>query len=346
MFNWFKKKEKKVEVNNIEVLNSDIRKIRLLQDVIDHKQTVDSKKPDLVNENENVFKQGFKKVKNSINEGSYKTALANLNEKVELYNSLSEEKIDNDTTYDVLNSLLEKYSEEATKLASLVFENDKLKLGKMEFAINMAFDTFANFATSEKAYEKISTILGEEEGYMKGVKDNLLDAFNKINVKINTPKNPVVVAGLITGVVLGAMVNPVAGVATIAFTTLGMAESVLALCGVSSSTVAKDLANTAYDKVNFKVQSKVLKDEFYKLDLSQMTFSLAKSIVMIIELNKYRKEDNVAEDLYCAYIENYIDIKSDVTLKLLMDVDSKDNYEKSKVFNNVDKYLVTKLQLA
>ena len=352
-WNWFKrKKEKDVkeiknEINYIEKLNSDIRKIRVLNDVIECKTVVESKKPQDVLEGENILAKGFKRVKNTLNDNAYKTALNNLEEKVMLYNNLDGEKVDIDMSSLYISDMVNKYVQEAKKSALMVFASDKLKLGKIEFVLNVILDNYTKYETNEKSFKTISLVLGEEESFVKNIKESFVDIVEKIHIRpANAQKDPKVVAGLITGVVLGAMLNPVAGVATLAFGTVGMAESVLALCGVSTSTKALDFANSAYDKVNAQVERKAIKEEFYKLDLDQTTFSLAKSLVMIIELNKYRKEDSLAEDLYCTYIEQYIDIKSDVTLKLLMDVDSKENYEKSKVFNNVDKYLVSKLKLA
>ena len=48
-------------------------------------------------------------------------------------------------------------------------------------------------------------------------------------------------------------------------------------------------------------------------------------------------------EIYESYVENYIDIKSDITLKMLLDGKVEENLNKAKVFNNVDIYLATKL---
>ena len=60
--------------------------------------------------------------------------------------------------------------------------------------------------------------------------------------------------------------------------------------------------------------------------------------------NKYRANDPVAQELYESYVESYIDIKSDITLKMLLDGKIEENFEKAKVINNMDIYLATKLQ--
>jgi hypothetical protein len=337
-------KKNKVEVNQIELLSNCVRKIRLLSDIIEHKQIVESKKPEDVYDHDNFFKQGMKKIKNTINDSAYKNAAFQLDDKIFKYNTLETDTINVCVTEKYLAGLIKDFTDEAKKLAGEIFANDEFKLGKMEFAISVAFDDFAEFITKDSVYKIISAVLGEEEDFVKKVKEDLLEAYHKINVKPTQELNAKVVAGLITGVAVMGLTNVFIGAKTIAFGAIGLAESILTLTGLS--VAGYEGLKHAYDKLEYKVERQLLRNEFYQLDLGQTTFSLAKSIIMIVELNKYRKDSSVAEDLYCSYIENYIDIKSDITLKLLMSENSKENYEKSKVYNNVDKFLVSKLKLA
>ena len=90
----------------------------------------------------------------------------------------------------------------------------------------------------------------------------------------------------------------------------------------------------------------MLLKEFYNLNVDQTAFYLAKSTVLLLQINKFKSNDPVAQEIYESYVENYIDIKSDITLKMLLDGDINNNIERAKVFNNVDIYLATKLQQA
>ena len=97
-------------------------------------------------------------------------------------------------------------------------------------------------------------------------------------------------------------------------------------------------------KVIDSIQKDVLLKQFYDLNVEQTAFCLAKSIVLLLQVNKYRENDPVAQEIYESYVETYIDIKSDITLKMLLDGKIEENFEKAKVINNMDIYLATKLQ--
>jgi hypothetical protein len=92
------------------------------------------------------------------------------------------------------------------------------------------------------------------------------------------------------------------------------------------------------------IQKDILLKEFYNLNIDQTAFYLAKSTVLLLQINKFRGNDPIAEEIFESYVENYIDIKSDITLKMLLKDGLAENIEKAKVFNNVDIYLATKLQ--
>ena len=63
-------------------------------------------------------------------------------------------------------------------------------------------------------------------------------------------------------------------------------------------------------------------------------------------IKKYIDNDDNARKLYYELIERYVDIKSDIELKMLMNIDAETNFQKTKVFNNVDEFLFTKFKKA
>ena len=74
--------------------------------------------------------------------------------------------------------------------------------------------------------------------------------------------------------------------------------------------------------------------------------SLAQTIIMITQINKFRDQDIVAEKLYTELIDNYIDIKSDIALKMFLSDNNQTDFKKNKIFHKVDDYLFKKMQTA
>ena len=150
--------------------------------------------------------------------------------------------------------------------------------------------------------------------------------------------NPELRIPLLTGLAALVIGNPL-----ISFGIVGLsfAECITTLCGIKVSFFNK-LRDDASSAINNIHKEKLLK-EFYNLNVEQTAFYLAKSTVLLLQINKFRESDPVAMEIYESYVENYIDIKSDITLKMLLDGKVEENLNKAKVFNNVDIYLATKL---
>ena len=340
------------KINNLALI---IKKIRVLMDIYGHKLEIEKKRPQDISNSDSLFASGLKRLKNSWNDNSYKTAIDKVNTKVEKFNEISKDKIFNYISTNQIDQMINKLAEEATDLSKDVFKKDKFKLGKIEFVINLIFDDYIEYQYLSVMYPFISSVLGEEDNFIDEIKKQLLHAYQSISLKDPSFKNVKLPAALLTGVIILTVINPLIGgtAASAAVTTgslgsmffgIGMAESVLALCGcTAASALALD---KGFKELDIARQKKNLKKEFYSLDINQTALSLAKSIVMIMQINKYKAIDSTAEKIYAEYIENYIDIKSDITLNMLMAVDSNVNFEKSKIFNNVDKYLFNKLQTA
>lgn len=343
--------KEKVNHNTIEKLTNNVKQIRLLVDIINHKEVIESKKPENVYEHDNFLKKGLKKIKNTINDSSYKEALDGLAIKVEKYNSIKgiEEEIDENILSSYLQQVVDKLKVESLEISKEVFVNDSFKLAKMEFSISVIFDDYAPYISNDKTFKDISTILGEEESFLKDLQNDILNAYCYINNQSSRTNKLKISAALITGVALLGLVDPITTIATatamatFSLTGFTVADKVLALCG--ANIIGYEAAKIGIDKLDIELQKKRLRDEFYSLGVEETAFSLATSIVMLAQLNKFRALDPKAEQLYEAYVENYIDIKSDVTLRLLMNEQSEVNYAKSKVYANADKFLAKRLQI-
>lgn len=340
------------KINELSLL---IRKIRVLIDIYCHKLEIERKKPQGFSNSDGFFASGWKVLKNSWNDSSYKKAVENLNYKISKYNEISSDRISQPITTEEIDDIVQRYSKQALNLSDEIFKNDKYKLGKIEFIINILFDDFVKYDNLDAMYRFISRVLGESDDYISNIKKELLNVYQSISIKGVNPEAVKLTAALLTGVVIVSIINPLIGGVTASasvttgtlgglFGGIGMAESILALCGVSAGSFY--LIDTSLKQADKLRQKQQLKKEFYNLDVNQTTFSLAKSIIMITQINKYRHMDAAAEKIYSEYVENYIDIKSDITLNMLLSVDGVVNFEKSKVFNNVDRYLVNKLNIA
>lgn len=332
-----------------------IKKCRILLDIYGHLQEIEKRKPDVINNDSGFFSNSWKLLKNSWNDGSFQKANENLIYKVGKYNEISDVKITSNIKVNEVQILTEKISDQASILAFNIFKDDRFKLGKIEYVINVIMDNSIKYEQTNLSYELISLILDEEDSFVNDIKNELFNAYKSISIKGANMDGIKLTAGLLTGVIILTVINPLIGgtTASAAVTTgslggmffgIGMAESVLALCGCSAVTYL--LLEKGIEKADLLIQKNKLRKDFYKLDLNQTTVSLAKSIVMITQINKYRSTDSLAEKIYSEFIENYIDIKSDITLNMLLSIDGISNFEKTKVFNNVDKYLVNKLSIA
>lgn len=336
----FKPKTKEEKINGVEVLYNNIRMIRLLSDIIIHLEETENKRPEFIDNNEGFFKANFKKIKNKFNSELYKNALENLELKIEKFNEISEEKISTCHLPKYLSDMIEDIKNRSIVISNEIFKEDSYKLGKIEFVMNMLCDNIVEFTNNEETSEIISKILGENDCFVEGIKDDLVEAYQRIGIKANDVFNKVE-APLFAGAAAILLSNPLISAGVLG---VSIAEGIIQLCGVNYSLFDK-IKSEAGNIVN-DLQKERLLNAFYKLDVDQTAFSLAKSTVLLLQINKYRANDPVAQEIYESYVENYIDIKSDITLKMLLSEDINDNLQKTKVFNNVDIYLGSKLQNA
>lgn len=334
---------KKVEQlpNKIDMLFDNIRKIRLLLDIVCHINKIEETKPEFIDETEGFFKTNFKKIKNSIKNDFYKKAVEGLETKVRKYNLISDEEISVYHRPNYLNELIEKIKEESKKIANEIFKDDSYKVGKIEFVMNVLCDDYAEYKSNSKANEIVSKILNEDIDFTDDVLESLSDAYQKIGIKPTSGFNARLEEGALTGLFAMILANPIisAGIVGLSF-----AECITALCGIKFSFF-KEIKNEASDAINSIQKERIVK-AFYSLDVDQTAFYLAKSTVLLLQINKYRTNDPVAQEIYESYVESYIDIKSDITLKMLLDGGFSENINKAKVFNNMDIYLATALQTA
>ena len=86
-------------------------------------------------------------------------------------------------------------------------------------------------------------------------------------------------------------------------------------------------------------------DEIVEL-LRKSNKEYKQTIIMITQINKFRDQDIVAEKLYTELIDNYIDIKSDIALKMFLTDNNQTDFKKNKIFHKVDDYLFKKMQTA
>lgn len=331
---------KQVEsINNVDILFENIRKIRLLSDIISHLEEIEEKQPQFISSEENFFTRQFKKIKNSFNKDLYKRAQDNLEEKINKFNEISKEQINNLHRPNYLRELIETIKGESVIISTEIFKDDCYGVGKIEFVMNVLCDNYASFENNEEANTTISIILGENDDYVDGILNDLTEAYQKIGIKPTEGLASKLEAPLLTGLAALVIANPVVSMGIVG---VSLAECISTLCGLKFSIFnrIKDGVTEAFNNN----QKEMLLKQFYNLNVDQTAFYLAKSTVLLLKINKFRANDPVAQEIYESYVENYIDIKSDITLKMLLDGEIVDNIDKAKVFNNVDIYLAAKLQ--
>ena len=319
----------------VDLLFDNIRKIRLLSDIITHLNELESKELEFIIEGEGFFKTQYKRIKNSINDQAIKKAQKKLEEKIEKYNEIANEEINIYHKSGYLKDLIKEIKNESKTLSKIIFKDDSYKLGKIEFVMNVLCDDFTSFENSDEINQEISIILDEDEDFLSDIQDQLTEAYQKIGIKPNDG----IVTKLQAPILALIIANPIVSMGLIGVT---LADCVTALCGLKFSIFNKLKDETT--KVIDSIQKDVLLKQFYDLNVEQTSFCLAKSIVLLLQVNKYRENDPVAQEIYESYVETYIDIKSDITLKMLLDGKIEENFEKAKVINNMDIYLATKLQ--
>ena len=325
--------------NNVDKLFNNIRKIRLLLDIIDHINKIEETKPEFIDENEGFFKTNFKKIKNSFKSETHSKAIEGLETKVRKYNEISEDKINVYHRPNFLKELIETIKNESTKLAKEIFGDDSYKLGKIEFVMNVLCDDYADYKNNKQANEIVSLILDEDKNHVQNVLYDLTDAYQKIGIKPTTGLNARLEASALTGLAAMILANPIISLGIVG---VSLAESITALCGLKFSFF-QEIKNEAAQTIN-SIQKERLLKAFYSLNVDQTAFYLAKSTVLLLQINKFRAQDPVAEEIFESYVESYIDIKSDITLKMLLEGGMSENINKAKVFNNMDIYLATALQ--
>ena len=336
-------------------LNSLIKKLGILIDLKEFKEIINRKRPVEVLQSDNVFESSGKNIKNWFNSFSYDDANAKFDVKLKRYNSEYEAKIKSHISVKQIETLIDDVKTEIYNITDEMFKEDKYGLGKLEFSLMIAMDPKIDIECKELLYHNLSNVLNERYDYISNIKKNLLSTYQSISEKYVDINKIRLTAGLLTGCAILFAINPlIGGITASASTTtaalaglfggVGMAEGVLLLCGISASVYAlSDIGITEAQKL---IQRNKLKEEFYKLTVEETTLSLAKTIMSLVQIKKYIDNDDNARKLYYELIERYVDIKSDIELKMLMNIDAETNFQKTKVFNKVDEFLFTKFKKA
>jgi len=315
-----------------EKITYAIKEYRLQTEISFHKEEYEKRMPKEVAIDDGFFKKLKKNTGNAINKTEYERHL-------KLYNELTEKN----------NAYLEenkKYSEynidNIYELVLDLFKKDKYNVAKLEFAMNVVLDGDFKYECNDKTFVKISTVLGFDTNYLTNLRQKLQDAYAEIGLdKTQAIKNALKVGGIAFGVCMvasgiGALAALAAGATTAAFSLSAITISSLSL-GISIGAIA---GIATMDK-NYED----LKKQFMNLTVEETAITLAKSIIMIKQLDLYKTEEE-AKKLYDGMIEEYIDLKSDLDLRILVGKeDLENNNKKSEVFYNADKYLKKELNL-
>ena len=217
--------------------------------------------------------------------------------------------------------------------------------------MNVLLDNIYEFETNPSSYDKISTMLGYNNSYLINLEKNMKLAYCSItNNKNNNLKTAAIVSGiiaiplLISGV--GAAIGGFAASASITtsglaslFGGIGMAIVVAGSC-LYSVAITGGVLGSAYFTLDASQKYK-LKRDFARLSVDETTVSLVKTIMSILQIKNY-KDDADAQKIYESYVEEYIDLKSDVDLRLFINNEEiEENKKKNTIFNNADNYLIT-----
>ena len=315
------------KINELEELYANIKYIRLNVELAYCDQEIAKTCPKLIGCQENIFSKWSKEITNNVNNSRY--------------NKIKEKQLN---VKDLMKELKEKYSlYEEDKLKEILkdmFSNDESGIAKLEFAMSIILDSSYKYETNKTSFKQLSVLLGENEDYLLDLKVKMLKAYQDISIdKQDNLKNALIVGGalsllLVTGGVGGVFASYAAGLTSLG---IGMTSS-FAVLALTSMVSMGGISYITYSALNANDKRK-LKEEFRNYTVEETTLSLVKTSMCLLHLKgNLNSEENIA--LYDSFVEQYIDLKSDVDLRLFKDSeDIENNKKKNKVFNNADAFL-------
>ena len=322
--------ELKKEVNLIEELEFFIRKYRLEKEIEYHKEAFEGKKPEDIDDNENIFQRLKKRTKNTFNKNDYENHLNKFNDLNKKYEELIKDK-----NYDI-NDI------NAHEKSIQLFKDDLFGVSKLEFAMNVVLDDYVEYECNDKTYGRISLILGYTEDFLTNLTNKMSKIYTNISLDRQSFFNSAITAGLIVGGValVCSGIGAIAGVAVGAASTFTITGALWgALCLGSAVGTITYIALKEEDKSK-------LKKDFAKLNLEQTAMSLTKTVILLKQLDNYKNEEKAVE-VYNSLIEEYIDLKSDVDLRILVGREEVElNNKKMNLFTNAYNQMKSELNIA
>lgn len=328
-------------IKNIQELWKEIKYLRLQFEKECYNKRINETNPRAIMQDDSFFLTIKKKCQNTIN--------SDKNEKYK--NKL-----------DVLNKLIEKdfssYVDGETSLYTLskkvecAFVKDNFGLAKLEFCMNVVLDNEFDFECNKIAFPVISKAFGFDENYLINLSNEMNEAFSSICLdKSKNINNALLIGGILSiALIIPGIGGLIGGYAAAASTTtaslasvscLGMAEGVAVLC-IGAAISSGAAIGTSYLVLN-KIDKEKFKTEFSKLSIDQTILSLVKTSLSLIYIRKFIN-DSRAFEIYSSIVEEYIDLKSDVDLRLFLKSEEiESDSKKNKIFANTDGYLKKKL---
>jgi len=312
-------------------IETKIRLVRLENEIKYYEDVINKKSPKDINDNDGFFNKTKKKLSNNLNKNEYEFAKKTLDNLKNIYDDL------------LSDSMLKSYSIdndiEFKEKVSLLFNDDKFSVAKLEFVMSIILDNTFAFTQNGISYPYLSDILGYNEDYLSLIEKKLRGFYQDINIKkSDLLRNACIIsvciapALLITGFAGGLFVGSIFSEAMVGLLVGG---GLVATAGLTYVCLKE-------------VEREKLKEEFSKLNVEETSLNLAKTIVLIEHMNNvYTKtHDEEAEEIYESFVDEYIDLKSDVDLRLFINKENVDlNDNKNKVFHNADQLLKKTLQL-
>lgn len=335
----------------LKEIDYGIKSLRIKKELEYHKQEIEKNTPKIIGKNDGFFSQLNKEISNGFNNSTFEKHKKLYYEKnLKLSNLIDESKKENISIIDSIDHLKSKIK----KLD--LGETDKYGIASLDFVMSIILDKYCDYEANNFTYPTLSYIFGVSQDFFTSLEKNMSDIY----IKINNDKKQTLKKSAGIGLAIGAIfllitIPPLIGglaasgaVTTQAlgslFFSAGMAESVLALSFTGLCTGAVSFGLT-YATLN-GVQKSKIKEEFSNLDVDQTAISLVKTILILRVLNSYNNETD-AKKIYDDYMEQYIDLKTDLDIRLFI---GKQNFEinakKNELFHNADNYLKNSLNFS
>ncbi len=333
-------------MENMELKKIDlaIKKYRIEKEIEYHRGEVSKREPKMIGKNENVFSKLSKSTQNSLNKNSLERNKTSLNDKENKLLEINKMIVDEDLSLEQ-----DKIAEAVHKF----FENDKYGLEKLEFAMTIIQDATVDYEVNSATFKQISIYLGYDYDYLSELEMEMKKAYLDITGKTDKIVTAAIVGSIFAGPIIIHGIGGVVGAAL----AVGVATpldavgvglgTIFALSAVAASgALAAAIPFGLTYGILTDIEKEKLKKSFAKLSVEETAVSLLKTCFLIKEIGLY-KEDEEAKKIYEGYIEQYVDLKSDVDLRLFLKQEKTDTAQsKNSIFARADKYLYKSLELA